>query len=101
LVFCYVLAATLIQLGVVHKRRPQSGGLSSADIMRPREEWVLQMRTSALFGAKSVVGQGGGVNFSWFCADVFYGRTLKCFYLSTFLPAIYRNRWQSLILKIW
>jgi len=56
--------------------------------------WVLHMWTSALFGAKNFgffeiynvcawtrgvepvrtfCGQGGGVNFSQFCADVFYG----------------------------
>jgi len=41
-------------LGAVHKRRSQGGReLSSADILRTREEGVLQMRTSALFGAKT------------------------------------------------
>jgi len=46
------------KLGAVHKRRPQSGregGLSSADIFRTREERGLQMRTSALFGAKLLI----------------------------------------------
>jgi len=35
-------------MGPVRKRRPQSGGLSSAD----KEGGVLQMRTSAFFGVK-------------------------------------------------
>jgi len=39
------------ELGAVHKRRPQSGGLSSADILRTRG--ILQMRTSALFFKKT------------------------------------------------
>jgi len=68
--------------GSVHKRRPQSGG-----------RWFVQSeqffgqekkRTSALFGAKNfgsfeiyvVDKRGRGVNFSRFCADVFYGRPL-------------------------
>jgi len=74
-------------LETVHKRRPQSGGrgLSSADTL------VLQMRTSALFGAKILKfwnygvfavqadKRGGGINFTWFCANVFYGRPrLQC-----------------------
>jgi len=37
------------KLGAVHKGRPQSEGLSSAD-----KEGVLQMRTSALFGVKKL-----------------------------------------------
>jgi len=44
-------------LGAVHKRRPQSegeGGLSSADLLRTREEGFLQRWTSALFGAKII-----------------------------------------------
>jgi len=55
--------------------------------MLTRREWVLQMRTSALFGTKntgvfeiygvSTRTRGKGVNFSRFCADVlFYGRSL-------------------------
>jgi len=47
----------LAYLGAVHKRRPHSGGgvfLSSAEILRTREEGVLQMRTSAPFGVKKL-----------------------------------------------
>jgi len=61
--------------------------LSSADIFRTRGERVLQMRTSALFDAKNIKffeiygvparTKEEGVNFSRFCADVFYGRPLK------------------------
>jgi len=38
-------------LGAVHKRRPQSGGLSSADVCRQEG---LQMWTSTLFSAKKL-----------------------------------------------
>jgi len=44
----------MFQLGAVYNGRPQSGGgegLFSANILRTRG--VLQMRTSALFGAKN------------------------------------------------
>jgi len=34
-------------------RTQHSGGLTSADIFRPRRKGVLQMRTSALFSAKN------------------------------------------------
>jgi len=69
-------------------------------------EGVLQMRTSALFGAKNFgffeiydvpaqtrrvepvrtfCGQGGEeVNFSRFCADVFHGRPLMSFFYSNY-----------------
>jgi len=82
-------------LGAAHKGRPHSrgeGGLSSAD------NESLQMRTSALFGAKTpdfskfmaspygqrrgveplqtFFGQGGGGHFLRFCADVFFGRPI-------------------------
>jgi len=43
--------------GAVHKRRPQSGkkgSLSSADILRTIGEGVVQLWTSALFGAKII-----------------------------------------------
>jgi len=78
------------------RSREEEGGLSSLDILRTKGEGVLQMRTSALFGAKNFgfrnlgyVSTGGGmvesvldilrtkeekgVNFSRFCADFFYG----------------------------
>jgi len=75
-------------------------GLSIAGILRTKGEGVLQMRTSALLSAKSsdflifmmcphgqgkkglsqcghLADKGGGeVNFSRYCADVFYGRLL-------------------------
>jgi len=59
--------------GAVHKRRPQSGGLSNADILQTRRWEVLHMRTSVLFGekisdiSKFMVcphGQGGGEGVS-------------------------------------
>jgi len=87
------LNAIMNVLGAVHKRRPQSWGergSSSADIFRTMG--VLQMRTSALFSAKyfgflkiydmstrtggRAIADKEGVNFSRFCADVFYGRPL-------------------------
>jgi len=74
--------------------RSQGGGGCP---VRKRTEGVLQMRTSALFSPKkhrifqnllcphwqgrglSQCEQGEeGVNFSWFCSDVFYGRPLCC-----------------------
>jgi len=81
-----------------HKRRPQSGGLSSADILQTRG--VLQMKAFTRFGPKNFrffeiygvvrTDKGGGglsqclhlrtrgeeINFSRFCADVFHGRPL-------------------------
>jgi len=87
-------------LGAVHKRRPQSGRRGVCTVRTffgQGERGFLQMWTSALFGAKSirffrilwcvctdkgvepvrtVCGQGGGVIFLRFCADVFYGRPL-------------------------
>jgi len=72
----------------------EGGGLSSANILQTRGGSI-QMRTSALFGAKNFgffeiygvsarargvepvrtfFGHGEGVNFSRFYADVFYGR---------------------------
>jgi len=63
--------------------RSQGGGLFSTDIFRTRG--FLQIRTSALLLQKtsdflkflvSPHGQGRGVNFSPFCADVFYVRSL-------------------------
>jgi len=95
---CISRAQKCMFLGAVHKRRPKSGGrLSNADIFRTRG--VLPIRASALFGAKNteffeIYGvsawtrgrglnqcghfsdKGEGVNFSRFCADVFYGRPL-------------------------
>jgi len=68
----------VLELGVVHKRRLQSGEFSQCG---QGGEGVLQMRTSALLGAKnlgffeiygmSVRTRVEGVNFSWFWADVF------------------------------
>jgi len=54
-------------LGAVHKGRPQSGGggLSSADNLRTKVE--LQMRTSALFGAKKL----------WIFCNLWHVRTDK------------------------
>jgi len=53
--FDKTVVVVLRALGIVHKGRPQSGGkgsLSSADNLRTRGD--LQMRTSALFGAKKL-----------------------------------------------
>jgi len=73
-----------VYLGAVYKDvRSQGGeGLSNAD----KGEGVLQMRMSALFGAKilwffeiydvSARTRGEGINFLRFCADIFYGRPL-------------------------
>jgi len=80
---------TLIDsIGPVHERRPRSGGKGFVQCGQGKRR-VLQMRTSALFGAKdlglyeiyslsaqtrglSQCGQGVG-QFSQFCAGVFYG----------------------------
>jgi len=71
-------------------------GLLNANILLIKGKGILRIRTSALFGAKnfrffkiygmsariggggdlSQCGQGRGVNFSRFCADVFYGGPL-------------------------
>jgi len=68
-------------LGTVHKRRSQSGGGSSADILRTRR--VLQRRASVRTkGGRGwsqyghFADKGRGINFSRFCLDVFYGRPL-------------------------
>jgi len=87
---CFCNTAPRVYLGAVHKRLPQSGrrGLSSAD------KGVLQMRTSALFGAKNffeiygvsartkvrgiepVQTRGEGVNFCNFVRTCFIGGPL-------------------------
>jgi len=101
-------------LGVVHKRRPQSGGggLYSADILQARREGILQMQTFALFGVKNfgffeiygVPGRTRGrrlsqcghfsdkgrrVNISRFCMDVLYERPLIKKFKITLLGATY------------
>jgi len=84
-------------LVTVHKRCWQSGGGGYVQCGHFSDKGVLQIRTSALFGAKNFGyfefmvfphGQGGegvwgtadkgeGVIFSQFCADVFYRRPLS------------------------
>jgi len=83
-------------LGAAHKRLPQLRGIVQCGLFRTRG--VLQMWTSALFGAKIIWfskfmvyphrqgkglsqsdilrTRGKGVSFSRFCADIFFGRPL-------------------------
>jgi len=82
-------------LGPVHKRRPQSGrgGLSSADKggssdADVRTSWHKKLRIFRIDGVSArarrvelvpadiLRTKGEGVNFSRFCADVFYRRPL-------------------------
>jgi len=82
------------RLGAVYRPQSEGRGLSSTDIFRTSGEGVLQMWMSALFCTKNsrffeIYGMPArtrgvdpmwtrreGVNFSRFCADVFYGRPL-------------------------
>jgi len=98
---------SVLSLGLVHKRHPQSEGVSSADIFfcnlrtffGQGGRGFIQMRTSSLFGEKTLEfskfvvcpnGKDGGslasaVKWGWgsrsifsrFCTDVFYGRSLR------------------------
>jgi len=70
----------------VHKRRPQLGGLSSADRGRGlfrcgRPHFLAQnIGFFEIYGVSARtrgVEPGGGVNFSRICTDVFYGRPLR------------------------
>jgi len=87
----------------VHKKRPQSsvcvGGRSvQCGHFADKEEEVLQMRSSALFGAKKLrifrnlwcVRTDGVVNFSQFCADLFYGRPIQ--QQAEYLTWLYRKK---------
>jgi len=67
-----------IYLGTVHKGRPPSGGLSSADMgdfRCGRPHFLMQSLDFSKFMV-CLHGQGGGVNFSRFCAGVLYGQSL-------------------------
>jgi len=67
-------------LGAVYKGRPQSGGAvqcgkgysSDADV---RTIWCKNFGIFEIYGV-STRTRGEGVNFSRFCADVFYGRPI-------------------------
>jgi len=87
-------------LGDVHKRRPQSGGLSSGQCRHFEDKgigvssdadvrtfWCKNFGSFEIYGVSARTRElsqcghfsnkvGGGVNFSRFCADIFYGRPL-------------------------
>jgi len=113
-----------MQLGVTNKGRPQSvarrfvqcghfsdkvgGGSSEVDSalfgaknFKFFEIYGVSARTTVGGGVEPVrtfFGQGGGVNYSRFCVDVFYGRSLNVFdsiFISSQLDRL------RLLLKLW
>jgi len=84
-------------LGAVHKRNPQSGGLSSADVLWTRQEgavWRIKLRIFRnLLCVRTDKGKRGGGQF--FVINVFYRRSRiqLCENLGWWFLSVWKGVW--------